>query len=56
MSNEKKTKKVYRDGLSGGLKNPADTLIGKIIIWALVILMVAGVIVGLIASLISLAQ
>ena len=56
MSNEKKTKKVYRDGLTGGFKNPADSLVGKIIIWALVILMVAGVIVGLVASLISLAQ
>ena len=56
MSNEKKVKNVYRDGLSGGFKNPADSLIGRIIIWALVILMVAGVIVGLVASLISLAQ
>ena len=53
---EKKVKKVYRDGLSGGFKNPADSLVGRIIIWALVILMVAGVIVGLVASLIHLAQ
>ena len=56
MSNEKKTKKVYRDGLTGGFKNPADSLVGKIIIWALVILMVAGVVLGLIFSLISLMQ
>ena len=56
MSNEKKTKKVYRDGLTGGFKNPADSLLGKIIIWALVILMVAGVVIGLVASLINLAQ
>ena len=56
MSNEKKVKKVYRDGLSGGFKNPADSLVGRIIIWALVILMVAGVIVALVASLINLAH
>ena len=55
MSNEKKTKKVYRDGLSE-IKNPVDSLFGKIVIWVLVVLMVAGAAVGLIASLIGLGQ
>ena len=55
MSNEKKTKKVYRDGLSE-IKNPVDSLFGKIVIWVLVVLMVAGAAVGLIAALIGLAQ
>ena len=55
MANEKKTKKVYRDGL-GEIKNPADSLFGKIVIWALVILMVAGVVAGLVVALINLAQ
>ena len=55
MSNEKKTKKVYRDGL-GEIKNPADSLLGKILIWVLVILMVAGAAVGLIQALINLTQ
>ena len=35
---EKKEKKVYRDGL-GEIKNPANTLFGKIWIWILAILM-----------------
>jgi succinate dehydrogenase/fumarate reductase cytochrome b subunit len=55
MSNEKKTKKVYRDGLSE-IKNPVDSVFGKIIIWILVILMVAGTAYGLIQALINLGQ
>ena len=54
MANEKKTKKVYRDGLSE-IKNPVDSIFGKIVIWILVVLMVAGVFAGLIAALIGLA-
>ena len=49
MAKEKKTKKVYRDGL-GEIKNPVDSIFGKIIIWVLIILMVAGAVVGLIAA------
>ena len=55
MAKEKKVKKVYRDGL-GEIKNPAESLFGKIVIWALVILMVAGVVLGLVFSLINLAK
>ena len=54
MSIEKKEKKVYRDGL-GEIKNPATTLFGKILIWALTILMVAGIFITLIYLLIQLA-
>ena len=54
MANENKTKKVYRDGL-GEIKNPVDSVFGKIVIWVLCILMVAGVVAGLVASLIGLA-
>ncbi len=54
MANEKKTKKVYRDGLSE-IKNPVNSVFGKIVIWVLVILMVAGAVAGLIAALIGLA-
>ena len=53
MAKEKKTKKVYRDGL-GEIKNPVDSIFGKIVIWALIILMVAGAAVGLVAALLSL--
>ena len=53
MNKEKKSKKVYRDGL-GEIKNPVDSLFGKIIIWILCILMVAGIIASLIFSLINL--
>ena len=53
MAKEKKTKKVYRDGLSE-IKNPVDSIFGKIIIWVLVVLMVAGAAVGLVAALLSL--
>ena len=53
MAKEKKDKKVYRDGL-GEIKNPVDSIFGKIIIWALCILMVAGVVASLVYSLISL--
>ena len=53
MAKEKKDKKVYRDGLSE-IKNPVDSIFGKIVIWALVILMVAGALAGLIASLAAL--
>lgn len=53
MAKEKKTKKVYRDGLSE-IKNPVDSIFGKIIIWVLVVLMVAGAAAGLIAALLSL--
>ena len=49
---EKKEKKVYRDGL-GEIKNPAETIFGKILIWALVILMVAGVAVGFVFALLK---
>ena len=55
MSNEKKTKKVYRDGLSE-IKNPVDSVFGKVVIWILVILMVAGTGYGLIQALINLGQ
>ncbi len=54
MNKEKKVKKVYRDGL-GEIKNPAETLFGKILIWALVVLMVAGIILALVFALINLA-
>lgn len=54
MANEKKTKKVYRDGL-GEIKNPAESLFGKIAIWALVVLTVAGAAAGLVFALIGLA-
>ena len=54
MANEKKTKKVYRDGL-GEIKNPTDSLFGKIVIWALVVLTVAGAAAGLVFALIGLA-
>ena len=54
MANEKKTKKVYRDGL-GEIKNPAESLFGKIVIWALVILTVAGAAAGLVFAFIDLA-
>ena len=53
MNKEKKSKKVYRDGL-GEIKNPVDSLFGKIIIWILCVLMVAGIIASLIFSLINL--
>lgn len=53
MAKEKKTKKVYRDGLSE-IKNPVDSIFGKIIIWVLVVLMVAGAAAGLVAALLSL--
>ena len=53
MNKEKKSKKVYRDGL-GEIKNPVDSLFGKIIIWVLCILMVAGIVASLIFSLINL--
>ena len=52
MSKEKKEKKVYRDGL-GEIKNPVDSLFGKIIIWALLIMMVAGAVLGLVFSIIN---
>ena len=54
MSIEKKEKKVYRDGL-GEIKNPVDSIFGKVVIWALIILMVAGAVAGLVAALIGLA-
>ena len=53
MAKEKKTKKVYRDGLSE-IKNPVDSIFGKIIVWVLVVLMVAGAAAGLVAALLSL--
>lgn len=55
MSKEKNTKKVYRDGL-GEIKNPVNSIFGKIVIWALLILMVAGAAVGLIFALINLGK
>ena len=54
MSIEKKEKKVYRDGL-GEIKNPANTLFGKILIWALTILMVASIFITLIYLLVNYA-
>lgn len=53
MAKEKKSKKVYRDGL-GEIKNPVDSLFGKIIIWVLCVLMVAGIVASLVFSLINL--
>ena len=53
MNKEKKSKKVYRDGL-GEIKNPVDSLFGKIVIWILCVLMVAGIVVALVFSLINL--
>ena len=53
MSNaNKKEKKVYRDGL-GEIKNPAQTLFGKILIWILAVSMVAAIFAALIFSLIQ---
>jgi len=52
MNNNKKEKKVYRDGL-GEIKNPANTLFGKILIWILAILMVAGILVSFVFLLIN---
>lgn len=53
MNKEKKSKKVYRDGL-GEIKNPVDSLFGKIVIWILCVLMVAGIVAALVFSLINL--
>ena len=52
---EKKEKKVYRDGL-GEIKNPANTLFGKIWIWILAFLMFGGTLITLIALLIKMGQ
>jgi amino acid transporter len=54
MSNENKKpeKKVYRDGL-GEIKNPAQTLFGKILIWILAISMVIAIFAALIFSIIE---
>ena len=53
MAKEKKDKKVYRDGL-GEIKNPVDSVFGKIVIWILCVLMVAGIVASLVFSLINL--
>ena len=55
MAKNKKTKKVYRDGLSE-IKNPAESFFGKIVIWLLVILMVAGAGIGLLAAIFGWGQ
>lgn len=40
----KKEKKVYRDGL-GEIKNPANSLFGKIMIWILAFLMFGSILI-----------
>ena len=52
---EKKEKKVYRDGLTE-IKNPAQTLFGKIWIWILAFLMFGGTIITLIILLIQMGK
>ena len=51
---EKKEKKVYRDGL-GEIKNPANTLFGKIMIWILAFLMFGGTLITLIWLIVEMA-
>ena len=55
MANEKKTKKVYRDGL-GEIKNPVSSVVGKVVIWTLIIFTAAAPIAGLIALLVELGK
>lgn len=55
MAKNKKTKKVYRDGLSE-IKNPANSFLGKVVVWLLVILTVGSAAIGLLAALFGWGQ
>lgn len=55
MAKNKKTKKVYRDGLKG-MNNPAESFIGKVIVWLLIIFTIGGAAIGLLAALFGWGQ
>lgn len=55
MAKEKKEKKVYRDGLKG-MKNPAESWGGKLLVWILAFLMFGGTLITLIFLLINVFQ